>query len=107
MKTNVLATVAVLFMALNLEACHYSGDLGLSGNKRVKASDNYVTKEIRVNDFTCINLWGSPDVIYTQQPGKPRVEIYAADNIVNLLDIHVKNNKLNIGFKKGYSKILL
>lgn len=50
-----------------------------------------------------MNLAGSPDVIYTQKAGKPQVEIYTSDNIVDLLDINVANNTLNIKFKKGVS----
>ena len=55
----------------------------------------------KVDNFTGLNLAGSPDVIYTQKAGKPEVEVYTSDNIVDLLDINVANNTLNIRFKKG------
>ena len=40
---------------------------------------------------------------YTQKSGKPTVEVYTSDNIVDLLDIRVKDNTLYIGFKKNVS----
>lgn len=70
-------------------------------SKKVVGSNNYVTKSMKVNDFKRISVTGSPDVIFTQKPGSPKVEVYTSDNIVDLLDIKVKDNTLSIGFKKG------
>ena len=66
------------------------------GSKTVKASKNYVTKDIKVNNFTKLSVAGSPDVTYTQKSGKPTVEVYTSDNIVDLLDIRVKDNTLDV-----------
>lgn len=71
------------------------------GGKEVKASKNYVNKQIMVSDFNQIAVGGSLDVTYTQLSGKPKVEIYTSDNIVDLLDIYVKDDKLNLSFKKN------
>ena len=73
------------------------------GNKKVKASNVYVTKDIRVSDFDRIQLSGSMDMVYEQKSGKPSLEIYASDNIVNLLEVDVEDGLLTIRFKKGYS----
>ena len=100
MKTLTAIIVSGIF-ALSATACTCNS--GLFGGKTVKASKNYVTKAIKVDNFTGVNLAGSPDVIYTQKAGKPQVEIYTSDNIVDLLDINVANNTLNIKFKKGVS----
>lgn len=35
-----------------------------------------------------------------KKSGRPEVEVYTSDNIVDLLDIKVKDNTLYIGFKK-------
>ena len=98
---------SIFLLAISLSACaqsythHFSsGNSWLTG-KEVKASKNYVTKQIKVSDFDQISVGGSLDVTYTQQPGKPKVEIYTSDNIVDLLDIYVKGGKLNLGFKKN------
>ena len=101
-----LAFVVSTFMsAISLIACAqsytHSVNSGLFKGKTVEANDNYVTKELRVKDFDEICVSGSVDVSYTQRSGKPEVEIYTSDNIVDLLDIYVKNGKLNLGFKKN------
>ena len=103
-----LTTLTFSFLlAISMSACaqsytnHFSsGNSWLTG-KEIKASKNYVTKQIKVKDFEQITVSGSLDVTYTQQPGKPKVEIYTSDNIVDLLDIYVKGGKLNLGFKKN------
>ena len=98
--------IALTVLAFSTIACSQKSNYNTSGffnGKTVKASKNYVTKDIRVDNFTKINLAGSPDVIYTQKNGKPQVKIYTSDNIINLLDVNVKNGVLNIGFKKGTS----
>ena len=102
MKT--LATIiAFSILTLSVTACshNHTYSSGLFGGKTIKASKNYVTKNIKVDNFTGLNLAGSPDVTYTQKAGKPTVEVYTSDNIVDLLDINVVNNTLNIKFKKG------
>lgn len=71
------------------------------GNKKVVASNNYVTKDIKVDNFKKLNVAGSPDVIFTQKSGRPEVVVYTSDNIIDLLDIKVENNTLYIGFKKN------
>ena len=98
MKTLTAIIVSGIF-ALSATACTCNS--GLFGGKTVKASRNYVTKNIKVDNFTGLNLAGSPNVTYTQKAGKPEVEVYTSDNIVDLLDINVVNNTLNIKFKKG------
>lgn len=70
--------------------------------KHIKASNTYVTKEIRTADFTKIQLTGSADVTYEQRKGNPRVEVYTSDNVLEALDIAVDGKVLKIGFKKGY-----
>lgn len=75
---------------------------GGSIKKHVKASNTYVTKEIRTADFVKIQLTGSADVTYEQRQGKPHVEVYTSDNVLEALDVIVESNVLKIGFKKGY-----
>ena len=106
MKKLVFATSAFL-LAFTLSSCAQSYTRSISSDifsgKTVKASDNYVTKQIRVKSFDEIQVSGSVDVTYTQRSGKPKVEIYTSDNVVDLLDIRVKNGCLNVGFKKNVS----
>ena len=97
--------IAIALLAFSTTACsqRHTYRSGGFGSKTVKASKNYVTKDIKVNNFTKLSVAGSPDVTYTQKSGKPTVEVYTSDNIVDLLDIRVKDNTLYIGFKKNVS----
>lgn len=69
---------------------------------QIKASKNYITKNVKVENFNKIELLGSPTIIYTQSTdGKTSVQIYGSDNLVDLLDINVKDNTLVVKFKKN------
>lgn len=104
MKT-LTSFIAAVLLTFCTTACsqQHTYNSGIFGGKTIKASKNYVTKDIRVDNFTRLSVAGSPDVTYTQKTGKPEVEVYTSDNIVDLLDIHVKDNTLYIGFKKNVS----
>lgn len=99
--TSIFLLTTVLSTCAQSYSHHFNSGNSWLGGKEVKASKNYVTKQIKVSDFDQIAVSGSLDVTYTQQSGKPKVEIYTSDNIVDLLDIYVKNGKLNLGFKKN------
>ena len=99
--TSIFLLTTVLSACAQSYSHHFNSGNSWLGGKEVKASKNYVTKQIKVSDFNQIAVSGSLDVTYTQQLGKPKVEIYTSDNIVDLLDIYVKNGKLNLGFKKN------
>lgn len=104
MKT-LTSFITIALLAFSMTACsqqHTYRSGGLN-SETVKASKNYVTKNIKVDDFTKLRVTGSPDVLYTQKSGKPGVEVYTSDNIVDLLDIRVKDNTLYVGFKKNVS----
>lgn len=99
--TSIFLLTTVLSACAQSYSHHFNSGNSWLGGKEVKASKNYVTKQIKVSDFDQIAVSGSLDVTYIQQSGKPKVEIYTSDNIVDLLDIYVKNGKLNLGFKKN------
>ena len=67
----------------------------------IKGSKNYITKNVPIENFHSIVVKGSPNVIYTQKPGKPTLEIYGSDNIVPLLETYVENGTLTVRFKKN------
>lgn len=72
--------------------------------KRVKASGNYETKNIKIKSFDKIKLLGSPTVIYTQSANnKSALKIYGSDNIIDLVDCTVSDGTLVVSFKKGTS----
>lgn len=72
--------------------------------KRINPSGNYVTKDIKVEDFSSIALIGSEDVTYTQSTdGKYSVKVYTSDNIFELLDIKTEKGCLQISLKEGFT----
>ena len=98
-----MKTKTICFTLGALLTCGAMNAQGWFGNKTIKESKNYVTKEIKVDNFDKIKVTGSPTVIYTQRDGKPEVTVYTSDNIAEVLDIHVTNGTLYVGFKKGVS----
>lgn len=99
LTTLFAAVVAALGLMSCGQSTYNSGDW--FGRKTVKASKTYVTKDIRVDNFTRVEMASSFDVTYAQKSGRPTVEVYTSDNIVDLLDIYVKGGTLHLGFKKN------
>ena len=62
--------IAIALLAFSTTACsqQHTYRSGGFGSKTVKASKNYVTKDIKVDNFTKLSVAGSPDVTYTQNP---------------------------------------
>lgn len=73
----------------------------VSAQNSVTGNKDYKTKTINVDNFTEINLNGSPEVFYTQTSAKPSVEIYASSNIIPLIETYVKNGTLIVQYKKN------
>lgn len=61
--------IAIALLAFSTTACsqQHTYRSGGFGSKTVKASKNYVTKDIKVDNFTKLSVAGSPDVTYTQE----------------------------------------
>ena len=102
-RRKLPSLITCICLIISTTACsqrkNYSS--GNWSNKKVVASNTYVTKDIKVDNFKKISVAGSPDVTFTQKSGHPEVEVYTSDNIIDLLDIKVKDNTLYIGFKKN------
>lgn len=102
--STLLMAVAMLFGTTIVCAQNYKYHVkNGSSSTTVKAGNRYVTKEFRVDRFTHVALSGSIDITFSQQPGNRKVEVYTSDNLLDLLDIHVKGGTLHIGFKKNVS----
>lgn len=102
---RLVTLLTCICLIIGTTACSQSRSHS-SGNwngKKVVGSSNYVKKDIKVDNFKKISVAGSPEVFFTQKSGRPEVEVYTSDNIVDLLDIKVKDNTLFIGFKKNVS----
>lgn len=73
-------------------------------NGRIKASDTYKTKEVKIKNFDKIKVLGSLTVIYTQSAyNKPTLKISGSDNVVDLVDCTVADGVLSVSFKNRNS----
>lgn len=89
---KLASLITCICLIFSTTACSQSKNYssGNWSNKKVVASNNYVTKDIKVDNFKKISVAGSPDVTFTQKSGRPGVEVYTSDNIIDLLDIKVR-----------------
>lgn len=71
--------------------------------KTIVPSKKYVTKTVKVDRFDAIATGCAVDVVYTQASGTRHVEIYAPDNLIEYIDVCVKNGVLKVGFKTPYN----
>lgn len=97
MKTNSMYSKLLLCaMCLLLASCSYA-------EKGVKASSNYILKEVtEVAPFTEILVFGSPDVEYTQSAdGTTKVSVYGSDNLIDVLEATVQNGALHVKNKSN------
>lgn len=67
-------------------------------------SENYETKQVEVGQFDGISTSTSIDVTYTQTSGSQNIEIYAPDNLMEYIQVYVKNGVLQVGFHSNNHK---
>lgn len=79
------------------------GSTAVHAQRRVTGSNNYQIEKRKVDSFDNLDVSGSFQVTYKQSKGKPTVEIYAADNILPLIETQVKGNTLALKFKSNTS----
>lgn len=91
MKKQMTIAWIIAFSMISLNSC---AQKVVTGNKK------YITKSVNdVKAFKYLTVRGSQHVIYTQvDAGKPRIEIYGADNIVPLIETEVSNQTLTVKF---------
>lgn len=66
----------------------------------IKASSNYQTKELQIENFNQIKVLGSPTVVYTQSTnGKTELKITGSDNLLDLIECKVANKLLTVKFR--------
>lgn len=93
MKRNLLSVLTASLLLLATSAC--------TQMQKVSESQNYITKNMKAENFTGIKLMGSPDVIYTQTNGAPKIQIYGSDNIIELLETYVEDGTLVVKFRNN------
>lgn len=95
MKTKTILILATVLVFLTTSCrCVNIGD-GITGSK------NYITRDFKVSNFDNLNLGTVADVYYTQSTDDTwSLQIYGSDNIVELVDVEVKDNTLYLNMKK-------
>lgn len=108
MKRNFLLA-GIAMAACLLTGCSETADKsGKNGNlwtqgllgARIEGSGNYITKEFDVRDFDEVVVAGPMDVDYTQRADRRAVQVNTSDNLMDLIDIHIKGKTLYIGMKR-------
>lgn len=78
--------------------------LGASAQtKKIEAAGSYKSKTVEVGAFRKITVNGNIRVNYTPNDAKASIKFVAPQNIVDLVEIKVKDANLTIGYKDGYS----
>ena len=88
MKKNMLLMVLI---ASIFTSCMVSAE-------SIRPSKNYVTKKVNVNQFDGISTATSIDIVYTQTSSEQDVEIFAPDNLIEFVQVKVKDGVLNVKF---------
>lgn len=92
MKT-IKKSLILSFVLLVCVSCNMVGG--------VKPSDNYITRNYKVAEFDQMKLNTVGNINFLQSTdGTTSVKIYGPDNILDLIEVSVKNRKLFIEFKK-------
>ncbi|MDL2213598.1 DUF2807 domain-containing protein [Bacteroides sp. OttesenSCG-928-D19] len=98
MKTFHFLTAFLLSLVL-LKSCVY--------NEGITPSKNYITRDYKVTEFSALDISTVGDVYYTQSTnGETSLEIYGPDNIIDLIQVSIKDNTLHLSMnKKGIKNI--
>lgn len=88
MKTTFRLVLVTLLTVGVFSACSFWGE-------SIKPSKTYITRDYKVKPFDQMDISTAGDIYYTQSTdGKTTVQIYGPDNIVELIQVAVKNNTL-------------
>lgn len=95
MKTKTIILAAIVLTLLTTSSRCVNINRGITGSK------NYITRDYKVGDFDKLNIGTVADIFYTQSTdGSTSLQIYGPDNIVELINVDVKDNTLVINMKK-------
>lgn len=89
---RVFVTMLSFLLAVTAVGCQ---------NKQIKASDKYISKEIKSTGFNALKVSGSPQVEYTvSKDGSSKITVYAPDNVMEYLDVRVEHNTLVVKYDR-------
>jgi hypothetical protein len=99
MKTKSIlfpTAIAVVLVVLLTTSCHC-----VNFTKGITPSKNHITRDFKIGSFDKLDLATIADVHYTQSTdGSVSLQIYGSDNLVELVNVDVKDNTLILSMKK-------
>lgn len=92
----------VLLLILLIGIAGANSENAANDPQSIRPSNNYITRNYKVLTFDKLNISTVADVYYTQsQAGSPTsVEVYGPDNIVDLIQLSIKDGELTIEMDK-------
>jgi hypothetical protein len=95
MKTKNILFLAIAIVLLTTSSCC----AGFA--KGIRPSKNYITRDFKIGHFDKLDLTTVADVYYTQSTdGSVSLQIYGSDNLVELVNVEVKDSTLILSMKK-------
>ena len=96
MKTNFyILTACLLLVATG----------GFAKSRKIEGNGKLVTKEISIKEYDAISALGGVAIEYEQSSASPYLRVTVDENILPILDIHVKGKTLSIGIKEDKGNI--
>ena len=104
MKTNYLFVLILLFILFGTSSCIFITDGTNNGflNPTIWGSRNIISQNRSGAIFNAISCNGSMQV-YIQQGNFYNINVRTDDNILQYLETTIENNRLNIGFRRGFN----
>lgn len=97
MKTKSVIVLAILLAVVTTS----SRCIDINMKDGVTGSKNYITRDFKVGNFNKLKLSTVADIVYTPSTdGSTSLELYGPDNIVELVNVEVKDNTLILNMKK-------
>ena len=94
MKSKELV-YAIIFLVISFIAKSCMADINIA-TKKVKGNGALTTKEISIDDYDQIEIAGSVELNYQQLEEQPYLQLTIDENLLEYLDIYVKNRTLYI-----------
>ena len=103
MKSTKLIYI-IIFCAIAFTTKSCMADINLA-TKTIKGNGTLTTKEISIDDYDRIEVAGSVELNYQQLEQQPYLQVTIDENLLEYVDIYVKNRILHIQPAKNESRM--
>ena len=102
MKKLIFSRASLFFALAILLLTNCSCIDVVAKTKRVTPNKQYQVKPINVETFNAVSILGNCDVVFTPSTSQS-LELYASENVLDLIEVYVENHKLIVRIKKDYN----